>query len=465
MPTPTEHLRRPARPTLLLLLVEDNPADAEYVQELLDLVPDGKVEVRHAETLAAARSQLSDAPDCALLDLNLPDTDGLEGVADLSRHAPELPIVVLTGQRDREVGMQAVKNGAQDFLTKGDLDAESMLRTIHYAIERKAAERALQRRASHDSLTGLPNRDLLVDRLSIAGRRQRPDARLAVLFIDLDGFKDVNDRHGHAAGDRLLKDVASVLMTSLRPGDTVARFGGDEFAVLCEDLLDAVAAVQIAERIVAAISAVSTAEWRVSASVGIACQLGPGLDPDELLAQADEAMYRAKRQGKARVVVHDLAADSEPPTWPAGDDRRRSSGVAHDALELAERLRHAERVIRGTFHAAPEPIAVVERRADGAVFVVCANDALRALTGCSTDELVRDGLPFLEVDAARDGASPLRHLRRADGGEAGVHLLEVVLEAAPGDTRQHAVWHLTQVASPGGLHPHDSYPMNAKASS
>jgi DNA-binding NarL/FixJ family response regulator len=126
-----------------VLIVEDNAADAEYVAELLELTEHGDVEVRVATTLADALEQLVEMPDCALLDLGLPDTAGLEGVLELSRHAPGLPIVVLSGQSDRAIAMQAVKHGAQDYLNKGAIDGDNVLRAIRYAIERKRTEHTL----------------------------------------------------------------------------------------------------------------------------------------------------------------------------------------------------------------------------------------------------------------------------------------------------------------------------------
>jgi diguanylate cyclase (GGDEF)-like protein/PAS domain S-box-containing protein len=181
--------------------------------------------------------------------------------------------------------------------------------TIRDVTERKLAADALAHQARHDPLTGLPNRTLFLDRLEHGlARSRRSGAKLAVLFLDLDDFKIVNDTLGHDAGDLLLVALTPRLCAALRPGDTVARFGGDEFVVLCEDLDSEADAVQIAERVAEACGrpiTVGSHEHLVTVSVGVViAQAGDGT-PTALLRDADAAMYRAKARGTGRVEVFD----------------------------------------------------------------------------------------------------------------------------------------------------------------
>lgn len=167
---------------------------------------------------------------------------------------------------------------------------------------RKQAEERLVHEALHDDLTGLPNRNLFADRLRHAMNRQRRDAHRAfcVLFLDLDRFKVVNDSLGHAAGDELLREVATRLADTLRPGDTIARVGGDEFAILLEDVSDSSAARRTADRIVSALSApirVSGRELFAGVSIGIAHSAAGYDSPDDILRDADSALYHAKHRG------------------------------------------------------------------------------------------------------------------------------------------------------------------------
>jgi diguanylate cyclase (GGDEF)-like protein/PAS domain S-box-containing protein len=173
--------------------------------------------------------------------------------------------------------------------------------------EQKAAEEALLHQAFHDPLTGLPNRLLLLDRLGQALRRMdRQPSTLGVIHLDVDRFKVINESLGHAVGDQLLQAMATALATLVRPGDTLARIGGDEFVVLCDGLSGQAEAVIIAERICAATTEPLT--WHdgqvvVSVSAGIALADSPAMDPDALLRDADAAMHRAKSEGRARSAI------------------------------------------------------------------------------------------------------------------------------------------------------------------
>jgi diguanylate cyclase (GGDEF)-like protein/PAS domain S-box-containing protein len=175
--------------------------------------------------------------------------------------------------------------------------------TLATALARLRDEERMRHEAVHDPLTGLPNRTLLRDRLEHAVAQSERDGRATgVLFIDLDNFKQVNDVYGHAAGDAVLVECGRRLKTAVRPADTVARFGGDEFVVVCEQV-DQQIALALGHRLLTTIQiplTVGAISHALSASVGIALGLG---DPETLLANADAAVYRAKAQGRGRAVL------------------------------------------------------------------------------------------------------------------------------------------------------------------
>lgn len=181
---------------------------------------------------------------------------------------------------------------------------------IWYAAAKDVTDRMwLERQALHDPLTRLPNRLLLMDRARQAlGRLRRSHALVALLFIDLDRFKAVNDSFGHAAGDHLLIAVAERLTQALRDSDTAARLGGDEFVVLAEDLESEEEALAVAGRVLHALQApfrAGTTEVAMLASVGVSVSHAPETDPEDLLREADIAMYRAKSAGGARLELFD----------------------------------------------------------------------------------------------------------------------------------------------------------------
>jgi len=173
---------------------------------------------------------------------------------------------------------------------------------------RKHAEEQLRHRALHDTLTGLPNRELLLDRLNGAlARAVRANSRVGVLFLNLDNFKLVNDAVGHVAGDDILRTVSGRLMSAGRGGDTVARIGGDEFVIVCENVEHDAELTSFAQRVAAAIAApisIGNRELTLTASVGIALGTDPGV-PEQLLHDADLAMYHAKRRGKNTAELFD----------------------------------------------------------------------------------------------------------------------------------------------------------------
>ncbi len=221
----------------------------------------------------------------------------------------------LIGEGTDVFGALSVYSAKPDSFARDEVSfLEATANVLAAAIGRQRAEQELRRQALHDNLTGLPNRAMLLSRLdAVLGRLGGEAGSIALLFIDTDDFKLVNDSLGHAAGDEIVAAVADRISRELRRSDIVARFGGDEFIVLCEDT-SVEAAERMADRIRHSLAAPIDLGDRhvvVTASIGIAVVSEPGLTPDDLVAQADTAMYSAKQAGKDRSAVFDLRMRQE----------------------------------------------------------------------------------------------------------------------------------------------------------
>jgi len=422
------------KPIKILLLIEDNPGDARLLREMFNEQDSHITELTHAECMCDAEKHLQQrAFDLILLDLGLPDAQGMEAVRRAHQVAPRVPLVVLTGLDDESLATQALQEGAQDYLIKSQIDARGLLRALRYAVERKLTEEALfvekeraqvtlncigdavictdiagnitflnlvaermtgwsweeasarpmaevfrildatsrdttpnpmeravgQNRtvhlpsncillrrdgfeipiedsvapihdregqatgavivfrdvsaaramalqmthsAQHDFLTGLPNRMLLNDRVSQAiVLALRHSKRVGVLFLDLDGFKHINDSLGHPIGDKLLQSIAKRLVSCVRSSDTVSRQGGDEFVVLLSEMEQqedaAISAIRILEAMAEAHS-IDHHDLHLTASIGVSVYPDDGLDAETLIKNADTAMYQAKENGR-----------------------------------------------------------------------------------------------------------------------------------------------------------------------
>ena len=420
-------------PPVKVLLVEDNANDALLVRRMFKKMAPGAYELTHHTCMEDATLHVaSETMDIVLLDLCLPDANGLEAVHLMLAAAPRAPVVVMTCQNDERLAAQALRAGAQDYLMKGDFEAPVMIRALRYAIARKAMEEQLFReqdraritlhaigdavicidntgaisflnraarvmtglamapgealmsadlgltradgtrvrldqdcssvasdsklivaasaylagvdgrnvpveytvsrvldrggevigcvyvfrdmsetraladklahQAQHDALTGLPNRVLLADRIKSAiAIAPRHEGKPGVLFLDLDGFKHVNDSLGHAIGDKLLQSVAGRLTNCVRASDTVSRLGGDEFVVLLTEIAQPEDAAIAASRMLEAVGAphrIDAHELHVSTSIGVSLFPFDGTDAETLLKNADTAMYQAKASGR-----------------------------------------------------------------------------------------------------------------------------------------------------------------------
>jgi diguanylate cyclase (GGDEF)-like protein/PAS domain S-box-containing protein len=418
----------------ILLLVEDNHGDARLLREMLNEAIPHNIELTHVTCMREAEKHLAERMfDIVLVDLALHDVQGLDAVRRAYSAAPRVPLVVLTGTDDELLAVQALQQGAQDYLIKGQIESRGLLRALRYAVQRKAMEEALfaekeraqvtlnsigdavvstdisgnvtflnpvaekmtgwshreaagrpmaevcrildatsrqttpnpmdmavgqdctmhlpancilirrdgfeipiedsvapihdreahaaggvivfrdvsaartmalemAHSAQHDFLTGLPNRILLNDRVGQAvALAARHDNKIAVLFLDLNGFKHINDSLGHPIGDKLLQSIAKRLLSCGRSSDTVSRQGGDEFVVLLSDVERPDDAAVTARRMLQAVAqphSIGQHELHVTASIGVSVYPDDGLDAETLIKNADTAMYQAKENGR-----------------------------------------------------------------------------------------------------------------------------------------------------------------------
>jgi len=297
-----------------VLLIEDNPADARLIKEMILEAKGTELTLDWAGELKTGLEYLSkEEVDLVLLDLSLPDSSGLETLTKVRAQVPELPIIALTGLDDERIAIKAVREGAQDYLIKGEVTSSLLVRAIRYAIERKRKEEKLFYRATHDALTNLPNRAMFNDRLTQAlAQAQRNRHKLAVMLVDLDQFKKINDTLGHEVGDKLLLSVGKRLVKVLRRGDTVARMGGDEYLILLPRTNQAEDGGVVAQKILKAVRepfVIGGHELRVTTSIGIAIYPDSGQDVDTLIKQADMAMYQVKEKGGDNYQWCSLAAN------------------------------------------------------------------------------------------------------------------------------------------------------------
>ena len=292
-----------------------SPVDTRRLGRLLNarIAPGGLVQ---AASLEAALTLLGQqAFDIVLTDLCLPDSCGLDPVVRIRRINNQTPIVVLTSSDDRPLSDQVLQAGAQDVLLKTELDSHSLLRSVTHAQQRQRAQAHLHHGVLHDELTSLPRRTLLHQRIANAvARSRRSGNTFAVVYLDIDHFKRINDTHGHDVGDAVLVAVSQRLESAVREYDTVARLGGDEFAILLDSLDDVSEAELVAQRVQLSLAPpvlLARQKLEITASMGISVFPAGGRDAEDLLRSADQAMYLAKRAGRNTYSLLPLVHDSE----------------------------------------------------------------------------------------------------------------------------------------------------------
>ena len=292
-----------------LLLIEDNPADVAFIEEMLHNASGYTYVLTNVSSLAEGIELLkANTFSLIISDISLPDNDGLENIDKIKAIAPLLAIIILTGLNDIEAGTHAVEKGAQDYLVKGQINTDLLVRSINYAIKRKNNEQkfsVLNKKLSdivlYDSLTGIINRRPFIDSLERNIKRaKRVNEKLGVLFLDFENFKQVNDVHGHETGDKTLIEAVNIINKEIRGCDFFGRFGGDEF-VICLGNSGLSGATRVAKKINDLFSEkliIDGLMLDLGVSIGIAIFPDDGKNVTDLLKNSDLAMYKSKKLRK-----------------------------------------------------------------------------------------------------------------------------------------------------------------------
>jgi two-component system chemotaxis response regulator CheY len=394
-----------------VLVVDDEPGTRLLVATAVERL--GHACLQAADGEEAWRRFQEQPPDVVITDWAMPGLDGTALAERIRGHsmAGYTYVLVVTGQADEDAARRTMHAGADDFVVK-PLEPAELERKLIAAERVTALHRRMHDDARHDALTGVGNRLRLAEDLAdLSGRVERYGHSYCVALFDLDGFKAVNDTDGHQAGDTVLRAVAAALATQIRSGDTLYRYGGEEFLVLLpEQTLDS--AVHAAERLRAAVEALRLphpAGGVVTISGGVAGLGAAQRAPDELLELADQALYRAKEGGRNRVeVARPPSEDTERPirVLIADDD----AGIRATLAALAGREPTLELV--GEAEDADQAIELAERRRPD---VVVLDLAMPGGGGARAAQEIRDRLPEARIVAlsADDSQGAVYDMTRA----------------------------------------------------
>lgn len=291
-----------------ILLIDDDRLQFRLTQAHFQKFQHEQFELHWAETFEGGLEQLlSGAFAACLLDYQLGPRNGLELIRQAVAAGCRTPIVFLTAESSERVDIEAMNAGALDYLVKGEISSRSLERSLRYALKLGETLEAMRQLATHDQLTGLLNRREFDRELAEETERSRRFGHpFALVMVDIDHFKRINDTHGHPVGDVVLREVAHRLSAEMRTVDRVARFGGEEFALIVMES-DAAAALETARRVCAAVARAPIAvreglALNVTVSAGAASMPQHATTGDDLVAAADRALYAAKEAGRNRAV-------------------------------------------------------------------------------------------------------------------------------------------------------------------
>lgn len=281
-----------------ILLVEGNPVDARRLVQMLRSGGATNFRLRCAHKLHQAKRHLENGrADVALIDLSLPDAQGLDILFEAQQTAPSVPFIALSGTLDDSLAAQALQLGAQDFLVKSEISPGQLARALSFAIARQQAQLHLRSLSLMDELTGLHNRrgfvSLAEQHLKLTARQR---VRSTLIFIDVDNLKYINDNFGHREGDYALQQIAGLLRECFRQSDIIGRLGGDEFCVLLSHMSE-MAEFLVRERLSQLLvrnNQNSGRTYSLSVSLGIV-NVGDYRELAQQISRADALMYQHKR--------------------------------------------------------------------------------------------------------------------------------------------------------------------------
>jgi len=307
--------------TLNILYVEDDEEDAKILCDGFKKEKESFYDITHSSTFTDALNQLKNKKfEAILLDLNLPDGKGLSGIDTIKDIYPNMPVVIITGYDDESTAIEALQKGAQEYIVKTHINNEIIKRVLQSSILRKQVEGRLKEKAYTDPLTQLPNR-IAFEQTSkkMIERAIRWKDKEALLFIDLNKFKEVNDTYGHEAGNQVLIEVGNRLKNTLRKSDLIARYAGDEFICYLDSShtqeINRTLCQTIAEKVIHAVEKPIYFEGNtleISLSIGIGIFPDAGSNFESLLKNADAAMYKAKNNDKIKFCfVEDISNTME----------------------------------------------------------------------------------------------------------------------------------------------------------
>ena len=290
-----------------ILIVDDQEVDVLLLERMLRSA--GYVSITSTmDPGEVCELHLKNRYNLILLDLQMPGMDGFQVMKGLKEIVQDgyLPVLVITAQPDHK--LRALQAGAKDFISK-PFELAEVLACVHNMLEVRLlykqledSSRALESLELHDALTGLPNRRLLMDRLSLAiAHARRNKHTMAVMYLDLDGFKQINDTLGHDVGDSLLSMVAARLVAAVRQEDTVARLGGDEFVIALWELIHDDDVAKLVSKVIQSVSqpySIQGSSVNITVSIGVSLYPTHGEEAETLMKSADLALYEAKRSGK-----------------------------------------------------------------------------------------------------------------------------------------------------------------------